>query len=72
LVRGGQTTINLVSDIIDIRDFIGRGGDVSEFEATEVGQVLYSIDGNTFSAQLPLTNNAGWMITASGIMMVVG
>lgn len=39
--------------------------------ATCCGQVLYSIDGLTFSAQLPLTGN-GWLQNDSGTLLVVG
>lgn len=45
----------------------------SSIPATEVGQVLISVDGLTFSAHLPLTTLIdGWLINNDGIMLVVG
>lgn len=44
--------------------------------ATEVGQVLWSIDGLTFTPQLPLTSvspdRGGWLVNDLGYMLVVG
>ncbi len=40
--------------------------------ATSIGQVLYSIDGATFTAQQPLTNSSGWMVSDAGILIVTG
>jgi hypothetical protein len=48
--------------------------------ATQIGQVLFSINGSAFTAQLPLTapnvpsvpGSAGWLVNDLGILMVVG
>lgn len=70
-LRNGQTTISQTNDIVDIRDFIGRGGDVSEYEASEVGQVLYSTDGTNFTPQLPMVTASGFiLINSDGKIMV--
>ena len=44
----------------------------SSIPATQIGQVLLSIDGVNFSAQLPLTSPNGWLVSDLGIMLVVG
>lgn len=44
----------------------------SSIPATEVGQVLISVDGLTFSAHLPLTSVNGWLVNDPGLMLVVG
>lgn len=40
--------------------------------ATQIGQVLYSVDGSTFTAQLPLTSAQGWLVKLDGILLVKG
>lgn len=40
--------------------------------ATQVGQVVYSVDGSTFTVQLPLTSRHGWLVANDGIHIVVG
>lgn len=40
--------------------------------AGQLGQVLYSIDGSTFSVQLPLTSRHGWLVNDDGEHIVVG
>ncbi len=40
--------------------------------ATQVGQVLYSTDGSSFSVQLPLASCEGWLVNDEGILLVVG
>jgi len=39
--------------------------------ATREGEVLYSDDGLTFTAQLPLTNSWGWMVNDDGQLLIV-
>lgn len=40
--------------------------------ATQIGQVLFSIDGATMTAELPLTDIAGWLVEEiNGILLVV-
>jgi hypothetical protein len=40
--------------------------------ATQVGQVLYSVDGSTFTVELPVTSRHGWLVNNDGIHIVVG
>lgn len=41
--------------------------------ATEVGQVLYSLDGSTFTAQSPVTSaEGGWLVNDGGLLIVRG
>lgn len=40
--------------------------------ATQVGQVLYSPDGITFTVQQPLVSCNGWMVNDSCVLLVVG
>lgn len=56
-----------------------EGGDSSGGStppATGVGQVLFSVDGLTFTAEQPLTgpdnNSAGWLVNDLGILLVTG
>ena len=53
---------------------LGAGGDMPI--ATYPGQVILSVDGTSFSAQLPLTapdwGSSGWLVNDSGLMLVVG
>lgn len=46
------------------------------FTPTLVGQILMSVDGLTFSAELPLTapdnNSAGWLVNDGGLLLSVG
>jgi len=39
--------------------------------ATEIGQVLFSEDGATFTAETPLTSCEGWLVNNDGILLVV-
>jgi hypothetical protein len=39
---------------------------------TEIGQVIYTTDGATWSAELPLTGPYGWLVNDDGILIVVG
>lgn len=40
--------------------------------ATQVGQVLFSIDGSSFTVELPVTNPFGWIVNDEGILIVNG
>ena len=40
--------------------------------ATQVGQVLFSVDGSTFTAETPVTADGGWLVNAHGIQIVNG
>lgn len=52
----------------------GGGGNMPP--ATIVGQVLFSVDGLTFTAEQPLTapdhGSAGWLVNDLGILLVTG
>jgi hypothetical protein len=39
---------------------------------TEVGQVLFSVDGAAFTSELPVTTQQGWLVNAEGILIVQG
>lgn len=49
---------------------LSSGGGTSLPNATAVGQVLISIDGNTFERALPVTSNQGWLVNDQGILLV--
>lgn len=66
----GQTSVTTYPDIDDAREILG-GGEVSELQATQVGQILISLDGSTFEARLPLlSSNGGWISNDEGLMVL--
>jgi hypothetical protein len=65
------------ADPIALQDFVTKNyGDInyaggSSIPATSIGQVLFSIDGLTFTAQQPVTTTSdGWLVNADGILLV--
>ncbi len=57
---GGDLTLNL-------------SGSGTPIPAAQIGQVLFSTDGATFSANLPVTHpDYGWLMQDNGIFIVVG
>ena len=40
--------------------------------ATQVGEVLYSVNGTSFTARLPVTSDEGWLVNNDGILIVNG
>jgi hypothetical protein len=40
--------------------------------ATQVGQVLFSVDGANFTVRQPLTSCEGWLVNNEGVLIVVG
>jgi hypothetical protein len=40
--------------------------------ATQVGQILFSKDGSTFTVELPITTSGGWLVNNEGTLLVVG
>lgn len=58
----------LGDDYVDVLASVGSGMP----SATQVGEVLYTIDGATFAVQHPLTGLVGWMVNDEGILLVVG
>lgn len=69
LLEDGQTEIVTAEHILDTRDFLGGGGLGSS--ATEIGQIMYSTDGVSFTAELPMVNSDGILLTSEGYIMVV-
>lgn len=69
----GQTDVTTADDVVDSRPaFGGSGTYIGEpYLASEVGQVLYSVDGATFTKELPLTNGHGWMVNDEGKLLVI-
>lgn len=53
-----------INDNIDITD-VGLHG------ATQPGEMLYSQDGISFKRQIPLTCNAGWVLSDDGIFLIL-
>lgn len=62
------------SSMFEGGDSSGGGGGLPP--ATGVGEVLFSADGVTFTAQTPLTapdnGSAGWLVNDFGVLLVVG
>lgn len=57
----------------NILDLEGSGGSLPP--ADTAGEVLFSVDGLTFTAQLPMTApdaGEGWLVNDVGLMLVVG
>lgn len=70
-LRNAQTAISQINDVVDSRGFLD-GGVGEPYVATQIGQILYSVDGVTFEAKLPLVNGAGHIITnGDGIIVVI-
>ncbi|MCK5495746.1 MAG: hypothetical protein KAI80_04990 [Hyphomicrobiaceae bacterium] len=40
--------------------------------ASQVGQVVFSVDGLTFLRELPVTDQHGWLVNNNGILIVNG
>ena len=48
----------------------GDGTGASLPPAELVGQVLYSVDGESFEPRLPVTSREGWLVNNSGVLLV--
>ena len=79
LVSPTDTTAGYLHDKIPGSTLINSGSNElllisgSSVPATQIGQVLFSADGLTFSAFLPVTTpDVGWIIQDDGIHIVVG
>lgn len=60
-----------VQEILESLDSqVGGGGSLPS--ATQEGQVLYSVDGTTFSVQTPIISEDGWLVNESGCHIVQG
>lgn len=60
---------NLQELLASIDSNIASGG--SGITADEVGEVVYSTDGTTVAARVPLVSTSGWLVTDSGQHIVV-
>jgi len=63
------------ADPIAAQDFVTKTyGDTNysgSAPATSIGQVLFSVDGATFTAQQPVTTTGdGWLVNVDGILLV--
>jgi len=56
-------------DSLGVFGLRGSGGTIP---ATQVGQVLFSVDGSTFTAELPVTADGGWLVSDQGVLIVHG
>jgi hypothetical protein len=64
-----RLTATTLDDIRDARDLLGGS---SSFTATDIGQVLISVDGISFEQAMPLTNDdGGWMVNDQGLLLVI-
>jgi hypothetical protein len=63
-----------VKDPVGLDDAVTkRYADAATITATQVGQVVLSMDGATVSSQTPLTTvDDGWLVNDAGVMLVTG
>jgi len=66
----GNSSANNLQDVISDLDQSISDGYNGTPAASQVGQVLYSIDGETFQKALPVTSCGGWLINNCGIHIV--
>ena len=83
-ITGADTTAGTLDTKITVvgnltKAVINPGGDeklqltATGVPATAPGQVLYSLDGVAFTAQLPVTSwENGWLINMDGLLLVAG
>jgi hypothetical protein len=55
----------------DLGEYDPRGGGALP-AANDVGDVLLSVDGSTFTVRHPLTGSAGWLVNDDGTLLVTG
>ena len=78
---GGSSTTTVVDTLVD-HDHLGgsdSGGVLTGYAtsdhahgASQIGQVIMSIDGSTISAQTPLIGEGGWLVDEiNGVLLVV-
>ena len=53
-------------------DITQSGGTGALPTPTQKGQVLFSVDGASFTIELPLTSPDGWLVNEAGLLIVVG
>lgn len=75
----GNNRIINVGPSVDPSDAVNKAyvdNAVALFTATQIGQTLLSVDGSSFSRQLPLTSigpdGGGWLVNNSGTLLVAG
>lgn len=68
------STAKMVRTIVSSQGVPGPVGPAGPaIPATQVGEVLFSSDGSTFQAHMPLTSlTSGWLLDGVGIFLVVG
>jgi len=72
-LQTGQTTISIITDVIDARAFLAPEPDNGlVLGATQIGQILYSTDGIAFTPQLPMIGDDDLILIdpESGIIIV--
>jgi len=79
LVEDNASTLTQAqgADPVALQDFVTKNyGDTNYsgggVPATSIGQVLFSTNGSTFTAEQPLTASAGWLVNGNGILLVTG
>lgn len=72
-LSNGQSSITTATHVVDAREFLEPKQDGTDIGgATEVGQILYSQDGATFTPSIPLVNDFGEIMTNNdGKILVV-
>jgi len=53
-----------------VRSLTQQGGGALP-PATQVGQVLFSADGTSFTVEVPITSCDGWLVNDDGVLLVV-
>jgi hypothetical protein len=70
-LKGSATSLTMINDVIDCRDFLVS--EVSKlFGATSIGEVAYSLDGVTLTAQKPVIDNGVWIADNGKLIIDTG
>ena len=82
--RASTTTAGATSTATTLADHdhlggLGSGGTLSGYATTthnhgasQIGQVVMTIDGSTVAAYLPLTGPGGWLVNKDGTLLIAG
>lgn len=82
--RASTTTAGATSTATTLADHdhlggLGSGGVLTGYAtathahgASQIGQVVMTIDGSTIAAYLPLTGPGGWLVNNDGILLIAG
>lgn len=72
-VDPSNLVLSSATNLQDVLEDLAAGFLGNSLPATQVGQVAFSCDGVTFTAELPITNETtGWIINDEGILIVNG